>query len=247
MVAWQAIISVLDSRPWDASLTDSDIAGRFAELVWNIDAHLPDGIEQIIKLWFDASGIEKMASSSDPMWNITAQMCLKLALSNVLSPSLLLRGLIYPAWQRARNFSDSDAIVRTNLMRSTTLAAALLCCLPVTDESDQDYLEFLLQAETCRARCFHPTEVKDLVRELFCISTLEQNPSTAQDVRELLETFRTDLLNDKFMQKRALSRVDLLSATFDEVAELLPTHKERLIQSFRIFLRCECTLGVSLG
>jgi mediator of RNA polymerase II transcription subunit 12, fungi type len=55
-VSWLAIISSIEMRTWNMFVTDVQMAHRFATLVWNIDNHLPDGIEEVVKTWFETTG-----------------------------------------------------------------------------------------------------------------------------------------------------------------------------------------------
>jgi hypothetical protein len=56
MVAWQAVVAALSSKAWDLSIPDRTMVERFTSLVSCIDAHLPDGIKDIVRVWFETAG-----------------------------------------------------------------------------------------------------------------------------------------------------------------------------------------------
>lgn len=241
-VAWNAIVSAIESKSWFL-VSDEEMAKRFAALIWSIDAHLPYGVEEIIWVWFESNGIERMVRASDDLWVLMKETCLTLVLGGVVSPGTLLRGLVYPAWQYALNSHAADA----QLGRSLGLMNTLLRCIPYAPHSASDPVDSQLLLETCRARCVHPSNLMDLAGGLFTLTVLRDNNVLGDAIRERIERFIAEIEGDPFIQDEVLSRTDLLRSAFDTATKVYPGHRMQLIANVRACLVTGCTIGLTGG
>jgi len=246
-VSWQAIISSIEIRNWNIFVTDVEMAHRFATLVRNIGNHLPDGIEEVVKTWFETNGAEKMIHAQDELWEMVKELCLRLVLSGVISPATVLKGLIYPAWISAQA-QPSHALLRGRIGRSLGLMNTMTRCLPTSFSDDSaNSIEIQLQMETCRARCCHPSNLLEIIDGISTLSVLETDPELEPAIRQLLEQFRRDLLEDQFVREEVLSRTSLLEHVFEIAAKKYPTHEKTLIANLRGCIGMSCTRDLEMG
>lgn len=243
------MISAIEMRSWNTLIiTDIEMARRFATLGWNIDNHLPDGIEEIVSTWFEASGAEKMVHAPDEVWEVVKELCFQLVLSGVISPVTVLKGLVYPAWTSAQQSIDGNDLLRRHLGRSLGLMDTMICyTLPPSDLGAGDSLESQLQMETCRTRCLHPSNLLEMIAGLSTLAVIESDPGLDPNIRQLLEQFRNDFQENTFVQEEILSRTKLLEHVFDMATKQYPAHEEAFIANLRGCLRLDCTSNLSIG
>jgi mediator of RNA polymerase II transcription subunit 12, fungi type len=246
-VSWQAIISSIEMRTWNIFVMDVEMAHRFATLVRNVDNHLPDGIEEVVKTWFETTGAEKMIHASDELWEMVKELCLRLVLGGVISPATVLKGLIYPAWISAQA-QPSDGLLPGRIGRSLALMNTMTRCLPASFSGDSaSSIEIQLQMETCRARCCHPSNLLEIIDGISTLSVLETDAELEPAIRQLLKQFRRDLLEDQFVREEVLSRTRLLEDAFKRTAKKYPTHEKTLIANLRGCIGMSCTRDLEIG
>lgn len=179
MVAWQAVVAALSSRAWDPSIPSRTMVERFTSLVSCIDAHLPDGIKDIIRVWFETAGAERMMEVTDEEWHMMEHITLSLSSSGVLLPEIVLNGLLFPVWNHAYRL-DAGADYSQALARTLPLAGAMLLCDPLGNEGEKLPRNGSRRRSVVLARHVHRTSqqfCEAYMRWLYLSRTKQWNPA----------------------------------------------------------------------
>ncbi|KIM29831.1 hypothetical protein M408DRAFT_22702 [Serendipita vermifera MAFF 305830] len=227
--SWDAVVAAVGSRAWDPSVPDQTMAERFTSLVRCIDAHLPDGIQDVIRIWFETTGAERMSEALDDEWHIIEHMALSLTCAGIISPQTALDGLVYPMWNRCfqpqKMADDSSPFLRT-----LPLASAILLCDSPRCSGDGD---FVLQLEICRTRCSRPSNFPSILRATYALAALEQSPSKDPAVGEQIAAIRRRLIQDSYLRHTVLSRTQLQEEVFEKIIAEYPELKAALIPNLK--------------
>lgn len=243
LASWHAVVAAISSRTWDSSISDHAMAERFASLVRCIDVHLPDGIQDIIRVWFETAGAERMIEVVDEEWHMMEHMVMTLSCGGILPPQTVLEGLVYPVWNRSFQTrgtgSDSGSLLRT-----LPLASAMFLCDPQKHNMDAD---IVLQLESCRARCSRPSNIATILRGMHALAVLGQANSVDPTIMQQVESFRQRLIQDDYLRRNVLSRTRLQEQTFEKLAAEYPDLKHTMVSNLKECLRNEWSLRLGDG
>jgi hypothetical protein len=237
MVSWQAVVAAVNSRAWDSSVPERTMVERFTSLVSCIDAHLPDGIKDIVRVWFETAGAERMMEVSDEEWHMMEHITLSLSSSGTLSPEIVLNGLVFPVWNLAYR-PQGAADYSQALARTLPLASTILLCDSLGPEGGES-AGIVITLEVCRARATRPSNFPVILRGTYALAVFEQDEAVEPSLKDQIRSLRLRLVQDAFMQNRIFSRTLLLQEVFDGIAAENPGKRTTLIASLQECLRNE--------
>ncbi|CAG7850845.1 SubName: Full=Uncharacterized protein {ECO:0000313/EMBL:CCA73079.1} [Serendipita indica DSM 11827] len=239
LAAWQATIMAICTCKWDPSLTDAEMADRFATFVWHIDAHLPHGIGDTVATWFETTGATSLLSITDNCWDIIKIMCYKMLLDYIVTPKTVLSGLIYPAVKAAvaNQLEHPSDTMAPYLQRALDLFNLVTRCdSPVMNLYSEQSPIFMLDALCCRARCLHASNTGALLDVLSDLTLIEVMSSDGSDQRMRLEQLRYGVQSDPYLKAQLLSRADLVYNAFERNLRGHQAYSSRLIVRLRSLL-----------
>jgi hypothetical protein len=237
MVSWQAVVAAVNSRAWDPSVPDRTMVERFTSLVSCIDAHLPDGIRDIVRVWFETAGAERMMEVSDEEWRMMEHITLSLSSSGTLSPEIVLNGLVFPVWNLAYRLHGA-ADYSQALARTLPLASTILLCDPLGPEGGEN-TGIVITLEVCRTRATRPSDFPAILRGTYALAIFEQDEAVELSLKDQIRNLGQRLVQDAFMQNQIFSRTLLLQEVFDGIAAQNPGKRATLIASLQECLRNE--------
>jgi hypothetical protein len=225
LVAWKATVPAAASRTWDPSVTDDQMAERFASLVQNIDCHLPDGIEKVVVTWFETTGSQELMFVDDATWMLVKDMLLRLALNGVIIPQTILSGMVYPVWQRVVQSRTKVDALAPALVRSMELVRSLLCYPTSSNGTIAVSAEQELEWETCRARCFRPGHLSTILDGLAALSVFEHDYVADEGARNFLQQFRKEIAQGPSFRNEIPPRTNLVRSALAKATLEYPEHR----------------------
>jgi hypothetical protein len=213
------------------------MAERFTSLVSCIDAHLPDGINGVVRIWFETAGAERMMEVTDEEWHMMEHTTLALSSSGVLSPETILNGLVFPVWNHA--YRPQSVVDHPQaLARTLSLASAMLLCELMRPE-ECGLTEIVIRLEVCRTRAIRPSNYTAILRGTHALAIFECDEALEPSLKDQIRILRHRLLQDAFMQTQLFSRTSLLQQVFDGIAAENPGQRSTLIANLQECLRSE--------
>lgn len=200
-------------------------AHRYADLLSGVDQRLPHGLDDHVLRWFLGPGTTELHTLNRDVWLIFVPTLVNLVVTDAVSTTTLLQGLIYPAWSGAASVTNwEDAgIVSTYLSPATSLFELLLLRDQVATEDVQDIgvenLMSLQRIVTRRRRVFTQEHFPSLVAAIPTLVLLEHNPHLSDAIRIRTSVIRSRLCQRPDFKQAVYRDLDLVRTVFERPLE----------------------------
>ena len=200
-------------------------AQRYAGLLSGVDQRLPHGFDDHVLKWFFGLGTTELHTLNRDVWLIFVPTLVNLVVTDAVSTTTLLQGLIYPAWTAATSVTtQGDAeTISTYLSPATSLFELLLLRDQVTSEDDQDIcvdnLMSLQRIVTRRRRVFSQEHFPSLVAAIPTLVLLEHNPHLSDVIRTRISILRSRLCQHHDFKQAVYRDLDQVRTVFEQSLE----------------------------
>jgi len=220
-------------------------ARRYADLLSGVDQRLPHGLDDHVFEWFLGPGTTELRTLNWDLWLVFVPTLMNLVVTDAVSTTTLLQGLIYPAWSAAAsvtNKEDAESI-STYLSPATSLFELLLLRDQVTSEDDEDIcvddLMSLQRIVTRRGRVFSQEHFPSLVAAIPTLVLLEHNPHLSEAIRTRIIILRSRLCQRHDFKRAVYRDLDQVRTLFEQPLETdgSPGYlRESLVAALRLAL-----------
>ena len=200
-------------------------AQRYADLLSGVDQRLPHGLDDHVLGWLLGPGTAELHTLNRDMWLVFVPTLVNLVVTDAVSTTTLLQGLIYPAWIAAAsvaNWRDAETI-STYLSPATSLFELLLLRNQVTPEDDQDIcvdsLMSLQRIITRRGSVFSQEHFPSLVAAIPTLVLLEHNPNLSDGIRTRIGVIRSRLCQHHDFKQAVYRDLDQVRTLFERPLE----------------------------
>jgi len=220
-------------------------ARRYANLLSGVDQRLPQGLDDHVLNWFLGPGTVELPTLNRDVWLIFVSMLVNLVVTDAVSTTTLLQGLIYPAWSAAASVTDREGAesVSTYLPPATSLFELLLLRDHVVPEDDQDIcvdnLTSLQRIVTRRRKVFSQDHFLSLVAAIPTLVLLEHNFHLSEEIRTRVSVLRSRLCQRHDFKQAVYRDLDQVRTVFEQPLELdsSPGYlRESLVVALRLAL-----------
>lgn len=200
-------------------------AQRYADLLSGVDQRLPQGLDDHVLGWFLGPGTTELHTLNRDVWLIFIPTLVNLVVTDAVSTTTLLHGLIYPAWSAAASVTDQEdaETISTYLSPATNLFELLLLRDQVTSEDDQDVcvdsLMSLQRIVTRRGRVFSQEYFPSLVAAIPTLVLLEHNSNLSDVIRTRIGVIRSRLCQHHDFKRAVYRDLDQVRTVFERPLE----------------------------
>jgi mediator of RNA polymerase II transcription subunit 12 len=180
---------------------------RYANFLYRVDQHIPDGIDKHVLDWLLGPGKHELPALSSDVWDVLTVVLLDLLLHEALSTTTILRGLVYPAWQAGAAVSDQQQVdhLRLYLVAANSLFECLLLRDDGGDSNDErtvfTHLCDIQRLVTRRQNVYRESHFPLLLGNIPTLVSVEGNLQLPQDIRARTSAIRFQLCQlDEFRQ-----------------------------------------------
>ena len=226
----------------------ADVDGRracalkYAQFLWQIDQHLPQGFDCHVLEWFLGSGKNEAAALSIDVWDIVMVVLLQLCIYGALTTTTILQGLIYPVWQSAATASTAEQGQGLEVLLSAvnTLFEHLLLkdeCGPGLPPSDIFEAQGL---QTRRRDVFRAPHFSKLVDNLPALVLVEHNHFLSDTSRQGSRALRESVCRFSVFRLGVYRDLDAVRYAFEKLLESRTVSEELhadLVTALRLMLR----------
>lgn len=200
-------------------------ARRYADLLSGVDQRLPHGLDDHVLEWFLGPGTTELHTLNWDLWLVFVPTLVNLVVTDAISTTTLLQGLIYPAWSVAASVTNREGAetISTYLSAATSLFELLLLRDQVTPEDDQDVrvddLMSLQRIVTRRRRVFSQEHFPSLVAAIPTLVLLEHNPHLSGAIRTRVSVLRSRLCQRHDFKQAVYRDLDQVRTLFEQPLE----------------------------
>ena len=150
---------------------------------------------------------------------------MNLVVTDAISTTTLLQGVIYPAWGAAASVTNREGAetISTYLSPATSLFELLLLRDQVTPEDDQDIrvddLMSLQRIVTRRGRVFSQEHFPSLVAAIPTLVLLEHNPHLSEAIQTRISILRSKLCQRHDFKQAVYRDLDQVRTLFEQPLE----------------------------
>ncbi|KAF9453917.1 hypothetical protein P691DRAFT_798859 [Macrolepiota fuliginosa MF-IS2] len=209
---------------------------RYGIFLWQVDQHLPDGLDGDVQRWFVGPGQNEIAALTAEAWDVVTVVLLYLCVHGALKTTTILTGVVYPAWQLGA--TESTPEVQVFLNAANNLFQQLLLQenpntngIPPVDLFDVQCLQ------TRRRTVYEEPHFSSLVTSIPLLILLENKPDIPQEIRTEFTSLRHRLCHDTQFRQGAYRNLDVIRAAFEDSAYLSETSSMDLGQHTIVGLR----------
>lgn len=202
---------------------------RYGIFLWQVDQHLPDGLDGDVQRWFAGPGQNEIAALNAEVWDIVTVVLLYLCVHGALRTTTILTGVVYPAWQLGA--TESGPQVQIFLNAANNLFQQLLLQenpnangIPPVDLFDVQCLQ------TRRRTVYEEPHFSCLVSNVPLLIFLENKSDIPEDIRAELTSLRHRLCHDTQFRQGAYRNLDVIRAAFEDSPYLSETSSADLGQ-----------------
>lgn len=223
---------------------------RYGVFLWQVDQHLPDGLDGDVQRWFAGPGQNEIAALTTEAWDVVTVVLLYLCIHRALKTTTILTGVVYPAWRLGA--TESAPEIQIFLNAANNLFQQLLLQespnttgIPPLDLFDVQCLQ------TRRRTVYEEPHFSSLVTSIPLLIFLENKSDIPQGIRTELTSLRHRLCHDTQFRQGAYRNLDVIRAAFEDSPYLSETSSTDLGQHTIAGLRTilgenvdgECHLG----
>lgn len=204
---------------------------RYGLFLYHVDHHLPTGLDDQVLRWFLGPGKNEVAALSADAWNVLTIVLLYLAVHGALKTTVILQGLVYPAWQLGA--SASTAQHRQSLDAFLRAANKLCRDLLLREDGSGDTtppidIFDVQRIRTRRKDVYREPHFPLLVASIPHIVSLENNEHVAEDVRSEAASLRHALSEDQDFRRAAFRNLDVIRESFEHSLRSMEDSGENL-------------------
>jgi len=212
---------------------------RYGTFLWQVDQHLPDGLDGDVQRWFGGPGQNEIAALGAEAWEVVTVVLLHLCVHGALKTTTILTGVVYPAWQLGA--SEPGVEVQVFLNAANNIFQQLLLQenpnssgIPPVDLFDVQCLQ------TRRRAVYEEPHFSCLVSHIPLLIYLENKSDISIDTRAELTSLRNRLCYDIHFRQGAYRNLDVIRAAFEDSPYLSETSSadlgQHIIAGLRIIL-----------
>jgi mediator of RNA polymerase II transcription subunit 12 len=202
-----------DTAQWRAC------ALRYGMFLWQVDQHLPDGLDGDVQKWFAGPGQNEIAALTAGAWEVVTVSLLYLCIHGALKTTTILTGVVYPAWQLGA--TESTPEVRVFLTAANNIFRQLLLQespnpsgIPPVDLFDVQCLQ------TRRRVVYEEPHFSCLVKNIPLLILLENKPDIPHEIRAEFTSLRHQLCHGNQFRQGAYRSLDVIRAAFEDYPHL---------------------------
>lgn len=220
-------------------------ARRYADLLSGVDQRLPHGLDEYVLRWFLGPGITELHTLNRDIWLIFVPTLVNLVVTDAISTTTILQGLVYPVWSTAASVTKQEdaGTISTYLSPATSLFELLLLRDQVTSEDSEDIcvdsLMGLQRIVTRRRRVFSQEHFPSLVAAIPTLVLLEHNHQLPDAIRARVSHLRSRLCQRHDFKQAVYRDLDQVRTVFERPLETdgSPAYlRESLVVALRITL-----------
>ena len=200
-------------------------ARRYADLLSGVDQRLPHGLDDHVWKWFLGPGTTELHTLNRDVWLIFVPTLVNLVVTDAVSTTTLLQGLIYPAWSAAASVTNREdaEIISVYVSPATSLFELLLLRDQVASEDVQDVgvdsLMSLQRIVTRRRRVFTQEHFLSLVAAIPTLVLLEHNFHLSDAIRTRTSVLRSRLCQRHDFKQAVYRDLDQVRTVFERPLE----------------------------
>ncbi|THV06762.1 hypothetical protein K435DRAFT_711026 [Dendrothele bispora CBS 962.96] len=195
---------------------------RYGTFLWNVDQHLPAGLDDQVLRWFLGPGKNEVAVLSAEVWDIFAVVLLYLVVHGALKTTTILNGLVYPAWTLAASVSGNPQVqsLEAYLHAANDLCQRLL----LKEECNTDVMppSSLLDLQglgTRRQDVYEEPHFPLLIGTLPILLSVENNISLDERLRDEAKDIRQRLCMEERFRQGVFRNLDIVRSAFERPLE----------------------------
>jgi mediator of RNA polymerase II transcription subunit 12 len=214
---WDNAIASLRQVP----ALNSDVAQRracalrYGIFLWQVDQHLPDGLDDDVQRWFSGPGQNEIAALNAEAWDVVAVVMLYLCVHGALKTTTILNGVVYPAWQLGATESTVEVQVFLNAANNL-FQQLLLQDNPNTSDTPPVDLFDVQCLHTRRRTVYEEPHFSCLVTNIPLLIFLENKFDVPEDIRAELTSLRLRLCRDTQFCQGAYRNLDVIRVAFED-------------------------------
>lgn len=235
---WDNAIASLRQVP----LMNSDTTRRkacalqYGMFLWQVNQHLPDGLDGDVQRWFAGPGQNEIAALTAEAWQVVTVSLLYLCIHGALKSTTILTGVVYPAWQLGATESTPEVHVfltsANNLFRQLLLQETPNTTgIPPVDLFDVQCLQ------TRRRTVYEEPHFSCLVKSIPLLILLENKLDIPQEIRAEFTSLRHQLCHGNQFRQGAYRSLDVIRAAFEDYPPLPEQSSANLGQNIIAGLR----------
>lgn len=204
----------LQATELDGAARDK-IALQYGALLWRVDQHLPDGLDECILQWFTWFGQGLLPKLDSATWEMLEHMLLYLAVQGAVKTTTILTGLVYPAWALASTLEVLTSGQLAYLHAANNLCKRLL----LEDDADdiavaQDLFDIQCIRTRRQAVYFEPhfSQLAGNIPLMIYLESLERFP---EDFRSSMSWLRRHLCQDHGFRQGAYRNLNVIREAFE--------------------------------
>lgn len=220
-------------------------ARRYADLLSGVDQRLPHGLDEYVLRWLLGPGVPELHTLNRDVWLIFVPTLVNLVVTDAVSTTTILQGLVYPVWSAAASVINREEAetISTYLSPATSLFELLLLRDQVTPEDAEDIcvdsLMSLQRIVTRRRRVFSQEHFPSLVAAIPTLVLLEHNHQLPDTIRTRIGVLRSRLCQHHDLKQAVYRDLDQVRTVFERPLETdgSPVYlRESLVVALRITL-----------
>lgn len=207
-----------------ADMTSITSLGR---LLVQIDHHIPLGLKTDIMNWLIHDGHAALVRLSNTEWQAFIELLRYLVHHNVIDTSIILAGIIHPAWKIGASEEGSDASVQASLLQGALLLFDFLQSHAERDECESEDPYARSQPENC----FDEPHFTLLVATIPLMTLMELNEAHLCNFRRSVERARRNLCHSTSFRNSLSRNAAAVRQAFEPflLAPSFQPHKRRLL------------------
>ncbi len=209
---------------------------RYGIFLWQVDQHLPHGLDGDVQRWFAGPGRNEIAALSADAWDVVTVVLLYLCVHGALKTTTILTGVVYPAWQLGATESTPDIHVFLNAANNLFQQLLLQENLNPSGIPPVDLFDFQC-LRTRRRTVYEEPHFSSLVTSIPLLIYLENKSDVPQDIRTEFTSLRHRLCHDTQFRQGAYRNLDVIRAAFENCPYLSETSSTDLGQPTIVGLR----------
>ncbi|KAF5370753.1 hypothetical protein D9758_002110 [Tetrapyrgos nigripes] len=221
---WDNTVASLRQIPF----MTADVVGRrvqalrYGTFLWNVDQHLPSGLDEQVLRWFLGPGKNEVAVLTAEVWDIFSVVLLYLVVHGALKTTTVLSGLVYPAWILAASVFEDQQVqsLETYFRAANGLCQRLLleedCTTEVMPPTN------LLDVQGLRTRrqdVYEEPHFPFLVGIIPTLVGFENNSSLPEGLRSDGRDIRQRLCVETLFRQGVFRNLDIVRSAFERPLE----------------------------
>ncbi|KAJ2931312.1 hypothetical protein H1R20_g5848, partial [Candolleomyces eurysporus] len=215
-----------------STISDSEarsaVALRYSNFLWQIDQHLPNGLDECILQWFNESGPSQLPTLNPETWGILERMLFHLVVQGALKTTTILHGLVYPAWNSVSTFNSIGAPQLAYLNAVNNLCKELLLQDDQSGIAGTQHLFDMQRIRTRRQAVYYEPHFSKLAGNIPLLIYLENLEKLPADLRSNMSCLRRRICQDPGFRQGAYRNLDVIREAFEASPYLMGTCYDNL-------------------